>query len=344
MIPRPKQQDWQIGVIGTGGISESHLKAYATEGWHVAALWNRTKTTAEDKRDRLARAARVEDDWRQILADPVIDIVDITLHPEHRTPIVEAALKAGKHVLSQKPFVTDLDRGKALAAMADDKGVKLAVNQNGRWAPHFQYIREAVRGGRIGTLLSAHARVHWNHLWTAGTPFDDLPDLILYDFGVHWFDFLASLAGDRLLSVSATATHGAGQKNKTAMLAQALIRLDGGQASLAFDGLTEHGSVDDTTVTGTKGMLRASGPDLNTQTVTLTTETERTTPELQGQWFDDGFRGTINELMCAIEEGRAPENNARDNLLSLALTFAAVASRHEEREVKVGEIRRLRAE
>ncbi|MEM9435684.1 MAG: Gfo/Idh/MocA family oxidoreductase [Pseudomonadota bacterium] len=342
-MPKPKRSDWQIGVIGTGGITESHLKAYATEGWHVAALWNRTHATAEEKRDRLAPRARVEEDWHQILADPAIDIVDITLHPEHRTPIVEAALKAGKHVLSQKPFVTDLDRGEELVAMAEDKGVKLAVNQNGRWAPHFQHIREATRAGRIGTLLSAHARVHWNHLWTAGTPFDDLPDLILYDFGVHWFDFVASLAGDRLQAVSATATHGRLQKNKTAMLAQALIRLDGGQASLAFDGLTEYGSVDDTTVTGTKGTLRATGPDLNTQSVTLTTAAGTETPQLEGQWFDDGFRGTMNELMCAIEEDRTPENNAHDNLLSLALTFAAVASRHEGREVKVGEVRRLKS-
>ncbi|MEM8591304.1 MAG: Gfo/Idh/MocA family oxidoreductase [Pseudomonadota bacterium] len=341
MIPRPKREDWQIGVIGTGGITESHLKAYATESWHVAALWNRTRTTAEDKRDRLAPGARVEGDWHQILADPAIDIVDITLHPEHRTPIVEAALKAGKHVLSQKPFVTDLGQGEALANLADEKGVKLAVNQNGRWAPNFQYIREAVRAGRIGTLNSAHARVHWDHSWTAGTPFDDLEDLILYDFGVHWFDFIASLAGDRIKAVTATATHGAGQKNKTAMLAQALIRLDGGQASLVFDGLAQHGFVDDTTVTGTDGTLRATGPDLNTQTVTLTNAEGTVAPELKGQWFDDGFRGTMNELMCAIEEDRPPENNARDNLQSLALTFAAVASRHERREVDVGEIRKL---
>ena len=67
MIPSPHRKDWQIGVIGTGGISESHLKAYATDGWNVAALWNRTHETAKAKRNELAPNARVENDWQQIL-------------------------------------------------------------------------------------------------------------------------------------------------------------------------------------------------------------------------------------------------------------------------------------
>lgn len=341
MIPVPKRKDWQIGVIGTGGISNSHLNAYATDGWQVGALWNRTSETAEAKRDALAPTARVEEDWQQILADPAIDIVDITLHPEHRTPIIEAALKAGKHVLSQKPFVTDLDTGERLVALAEEMGVKLAVNQNARYAPHFQYMREAVRSGKIGTLSSVHARVHWDHSWTAGTPFDDLDDLILYDFGVHWFDFVTSVAGDCVQSVMATAAYATGQANRTPLLAQAQVRLDGGQASLVFDGFTRHGPLDETTITGSDGTLHSKGPDVNAQAVTLTTAQGNHTPKLTGQWFDDGFRGTMAELMCAIEEDRDPLNGARENLASLALTFAAVHSRQEGSEVEVGSVRAL---
>lgn len=341
MIPEPRRKDWQIGVIGTGGISDSHLKAYASGGWSVAALWNRTHATAEAKRDVYAPDARIEDDWQQILADPSIDIVDITLHPEHRAPIMEAALKAGKHVLSQKPFVTDLDTGDRLVALADDMGVKLAVNQNGRFAPHFQFMRDAVRAGKIGTLSSVHARVHWDHSWTAGTPFDDLDDLLLYDFGVHWFDFVASVTGDRVQTVLATSAHAAGQANRTPLLAQALIRLDHGQASLAFDGFTRHGPVDVTTITGSQGTLHSTGLDLNDQRVTLSTADGVETPTLVGRWFDVGFRGTMAELMCAVEEDREPLNGARENLACLALTFAAVRSRQDNTEVEVGSVRAL---
>ena len=72
-------------------------------------------------------------------------MLDIATHPPDRVPLIKAALNARKHVLSQKPFVLDFDTGEKLADLADKKGVKLAVNQNGRWAPHFSYIRHAVQ-------------------------------------------------------------------------------------------------------------------------------------------------------------------------------------------------------
>ncbi|MEM1287112.1 MAG: Gfo/Idh/MocA family oxidoreductase [Pseudomonadota bacterium] len=339
--PIPQRTDWKIGMIGTGGISKNHLNAYRAAGWEVAAMWNRTKATAEERRADYVPNARVEDHWQAILDDDEIDIVDITLHPEHRVPIVETALKAGKHVLSQKPFVTDLDVGENLIALARDNGVQLAVNQNGRWAPHLAYMRQAVSGGHIGSMLSAHTRVHWDHSWTAGTPFDELDDLILYDFGVHWFDFVSSLVGDRVQAVFATSVHAEGQSNRVPMMAQAVVRLDGGQASLVFDGAVRQGVLDETFVAGTKGTLHSLGPDLNQQKLTFTNAADKCEPTLQGQWLDDGFRGTMGELMCAIESHREPLNGATANLRSLALTFAAVESRKTGKEVSVGSVRRL---
>jgi predicted dehydrogenase len=337
--PMPKTYRPRIGMIGTGGISGSHLDAYRTAGWEVAALWNRTRSKAEAKAAEYCPAARIEDDWQAMLTDSEIDVIDVTLHPEHRTPIIEAALKAGKHVLSQKPFVTDLDVGEDLVKLADDKGVKLAVNQNGRWAPHKAWMREAVRAGLIGEVISAHVSLHWNHGWTAGTPFDAIEDLVLYDFGVHWFDFVASLTGTRAQSVFATASHASGQANKVPLLAQALVRLDGGQASVVFDGGAPHGPRDTTFVAGTSGSLVADGPDLSAQTVALTTAEGIARPLLEGQWFNDGFRGTMGELLCAVEEAREPSNSARGNLFSLALAFAAVRSRVTGQEVEVGAAR-----
>jgi hypothetical protein len=47
---------------------------------------------------------------------------------------------------------------------------------------------------------------------------------------------------------------------------------------------------------------------------------------LEGTWFTSGFQGAMGELLCAIEDGREPTNGARENLDSLALCFAALAS------------------
>lgn len=339
--PMPRQYRPRIGVIGAGGIVSAHLDAYRTAGWDVAAICNRTRAKAEAKAAEFAPQARVTDRWEEVLADPSIDVVDITPHPADRLPLIEAALRAGKHVLSQKPFVLDLDQGQRLVALARDRGVKLAVNQNGRWAPHLAWMREAVRAGLIGDVISTHISIHWNHGWIAGTPFERIQDLILYDFGIHWFDFLRSATGNRARRVMATGAFATGQTAKAALLAQVLVELDGGQASLVFDGATPHGPRDTTFIAGTRGSLRSDGPDLGQQSVTLTTGAGIARPQLQGTWFNDGFRGAMGALLVAIEDDTEPANGAAENLDSLALAFAAIQARRTGQPVPVGAVRAL---
>ena len=338
--PLPRSYRPRIGLIGAGGIASAHLEAYRTAGWEVAAICNRTRGKAEALAQTYAPKARVTDRFEEVLADPSIDVLDITPHPADRLPLMEAALKAGKHVLSQKPFVLDLAEGQRLVKLARDKGVKLAVNQNGRWAPHLSWMREAVRAGLVGEVISAHIAIHWNHGWIAGTPFERIEDLILYDFGIHWFDFLTSIVPNPE-SVVATTRRAAGQKAAIPLLAQALVRIPGGQASLVFDGGVPFGASDATYIGGTLGSLHSLGPDLGRQSVTLTNAEGKARPDLQGTWFNDGFRGAMGALLVAVEDDTEPANGAAENLRSLALAFAAIQSRRSGREVAVGSVTRV---
>ena len=86
-------------------------------------------------------------DYREVFARDDIEVVDLAAHPEQRAGMFEGAIDAGKHILSQKPFVTDLDFGMRIVEKAERKGVRLAVNQNGRWAPHWSWIRQAIAAG-----------------------------------------------------------------------------------------------------------------------------------------------------------------------------------------------------
>lgn len=339
--PAPRHYRPRIGVIGAGGIVSAHLDAYRTAGWEVAAICNRTLSKASAKAAEFAPKARVTDRWQDVIDDPSIDVVDITPHPADRLPLLEAALSAGKHVLSQKPFVLDLAEGQRLVDLAREKGVKLAVNQNGRWAPHLSWMREAVRAGLVGDVVGAHVAIHWNHGWIAGTPFERIEDLILYDFGIHWFDFLRSVTGRRVTGVFATGSFASGQTAKAPLAAQVLLRLDGGQASLVFDGATSFGPRDATYIAGTKGSLSSEGPDLGRQSVTLTTAEGIARPDLSGTWFNDGFRGAMGALLVAIETDTEPANGAAENLDSLALAFAAIQSRRTGAEVRPGAATRL---
>jgi predicted dehydrogenase len=340
----PKSYRPPIGMIACGGITEIHLKAYKKAGYNIVALCDLIPERARKRQKQFYPDAFVTTDYRELLQRDDIKVVDIATHPPERVVLIEDALRAGKHVLSQKPFVLDLDVGERLVALAAQSGRKLAVNQNGRWAPHFSYIRQAVRAGLIGDILSLHQAVHWDHTWTIGTPFENIFDLVFYDFGIHWFDFTSHLLTDRkLLRVSASRSRALGQTARPPMLAQAMLEFEGGQASLVFDAHIRYGMADTTYIGGTQGTLHSQGPNLSQQTLTLYTADGIATPRLKGNWFPDGFRGTMGELLCSIEEDREPINNARENLRSLALCFAAIASATEGVPKVPGEVRRLPA-
>jgi predicted dehydrogenase len=341
----PETDDPNVALIGTGGISESHLDAYTAAGYSVVALCNRTRQKAVDRNEEYGLDAGVYTDYEDVLAREDVDVVDVLAHPRDRLPILEDAIRAGKHVLSQKPFVLDLDDGERLVELADEHGVKLAVNQNGRWAPHWSYARQAIDEGLIGEPHGVRLAVDWDHNWIADTEINGIEHAILYDFAVHWFDILTCFVGDREPErVHASSASSPSQHADPPLLGQAIVEYDRAQASLYFDADTKLGPEDRTVVSGTEGTIRSEGPDLEEQEVTLYTEDGYATPDLEGTWFPDGFHGTMAELLSAVEADREPSNSGRNNLRTLELCYAAVASA-EDHEPKIpGEVRTMRGE
>jgi predicted dehydrogenase len=337
--PRPTRRH-PIALVGAGGISFAHLDAYRTHGFHVAAILSRDAGKARARRDEFFPEAEVMTDYAALLLRPDIAVVDLTPHPDERVPLIEQALRAGKHVLSQKPFVNDLDTGERLCALADVHGVQLAVNQNGRWSPHMAWMRAAVRAGLVGEVLGVHCAVHWDHRWIRGTPFEAMEDVILFDFGVHWFDFVTSITRRMADRVQAQAIRAPVTGIARPMMASALLDFGTAQGTLIFDAATPFGPQDTTYVAGSAGSLVSTGPDLGNQSVALYTGAGVARPKLEGKWFNDGFAGAMGALLVAVEQGTEPENSARGNLVSLANTFAALASVRHGGAVVPGTARR----
>lgn len=336
--PQPKGRH-RIALVGAGGISFAHLDAYRAYGFDVAAIMSRDIAKARARAAEFFPDAMVTADYAAVLARDDITVIDLTPHPDERVHLIEAALTAGKHVLSQKPFVTDLDLGERLCALAEGRGLHLAVNQNGRWAPHMAWMRAAVRAGLIGDVTGVHCSLHWDHTWVKGTPFENEDDLVLFDFGVHWFDFVTSITGRLAARVQAQSVEAPAAGVRPPMLATAMLDFSAAQASIVLDAATPHGPQDSTYIAGMKGSLLSTGPDLGNQQVTLYTAAGAARPALQGQWFNDGFAGAMGELLCAIEEGREAENGARSNLMSLANCFAALQAAREGRPIVPGTAR-----
>jgi predicted dehydrogenase len=338
----PRRTNPPIALVGCGGITSWHLKAYRAAGYKVVALCDLDAERAEARRKEFYPKASVYTDYRDVLKRDDVEVVDVATHPHERLDVIEKALKAGKHVLSQKPFVLDLATGERLADLAEKKGLRLAVNQNGRWAPHFSYIRAAVAEGHLGDLMAAHFAVHWDHSWVAGTPFENISNLILYDFAIHWFDLITCLMGSQKpRQVFATVSRTVTQAVEPPLLAQAVIEYDNAQASVVFDAETRHGCWETAYVAGSTGSIRSEGRNSRNQRVTFFDESTSYRPKLEGTWFPDGFHGAMGELLCAIEEKREPSHSARNNLESLALCFAAVASAEKGKPMVPGSVRKM---
>ncbi len=339
--PMPRRLSRPIGLIGCGGISESHLKAYKKMGLNVVAMCDLIEERAQNRAQAFYPDADVYTDYKQLLKRDDIEVVDIATHPQDREYLIPAALKAGKHVLSQKPFVLDLNKGRKFAELAEKMGVILAVNQNGRWSPHWSWVRNAIHKNKIGKVDAVHLNCHWSHDWIADSHFNRVHHIVLYDYAIHWFDALASFMPEsQAVRVTANLSHATVQRATPSLLGQVLVEFDHGHASLVFDGAVNYGGKDDGYITGSKGTLQYDAAGLTGHQVQLVTKRGKAIPELQGQWFEEGFMGSMGELLCAIEQKRQPLNNPIDNLRGLAICFAAVVSAQTGKTQTVGKVRK----
>ncbi|MEO0448443.1 MAG: Gfo/Idh/MocA family oxidoreductase [Verrucomicrobiota bacterium] len=329
-LPTPRRpQDIPIALIGAGNISEFHLRAYQSAGFAVKTIASRTLAKAEQRRDEFFPQAQATTHLDEVFSDPDVQIVDLTPHPAERLPLIEQALQAGKHVLSQKPLVTDLSEGRRLAQLAEEHHVHLAVNQNGRWAPHFRTLRAAIQSGLIGRVRSVDVQLQWDQTWVAGNPhFEAIHHLVLFDFGIHWFDIChCFLEGHSPQTLSAVTTQFPEQAFGPPALASTWIAYEDAQVRLCFNAHTQHGTEDVTTIVGERGTLRSRGPGLNDQSdIDLFLPEGQARIPLSGSWFEDGFTGAMGELLVALEERRVPDHSAHRVLPSLELCLAALES------------------
>lgn len=333
----------KIGLIGCGGISQYHLQAAQSFGVEVVAMADISREAAEKRRDAYFPDAEVFTDHRELLAREDVTVVEIATHTAVRVGQIRDALEAGKHVLSQKPFTFDLDEGEALVALAEEKGVRLGVNQNGRWSPQFAAILAGVKSGLLGEIHSLDMVMAWDHTFTRGTPFEDLHHLILSDFAIHYFDVVANVFGDReATGVFANAVKAPRQDMKPPMIANAVLNFGTGLATLGFSAYETQSQKEFLCCVGSKGTLRALGRINRIAEMEFANNEGSVTFPLEGQWFPDGFRGTLGEFLRAIEEGREPTISGRNNLKSLELCFAALESADSGRAIVPGEVRKGR--
>lgn len=144
-----------VGMIGVGDLTlKQHLPNVQRCDWLRADMLCDLKAERLEQGLALASGARATTDYREVLADPGIDLVVVALAPERHAPIAIEALRAGKHVYVEKPLAEDVATAMRVAEVARKAGRHIAVGFNRRFAPAYRDAYSLVSRDRGPLMLT----------------------------------------------------------------------------------------------------------------------------------------------------------------------------------------------
>jgi predicted dehydrogenase len=357
-LPRmPRKKDLGIGCVGAGFIMDDcHLVAYRAAGFWPVAIASRSPQHAADVARRHA-IPTVHSDYRSLLSDPRVEVVDIAVPPDVQIDVVREAVRHADHIkgiLAQKPLGVSYAQAKEIVDLCGTAGITLAVNQNMRYDQSIRALKCLLTRGELGTPVLAtiemRAIPHW-------MPWQERQGWVtLRIMSIHHLDAMRFLFGDParvIASVRPDPRTAKAFAHEDGVCLYILEYEDGLRAAAWDDvwaGPAREGAAADMgirwRVEGTDGMARGTigWPDYPRRTPSTL---EWTTVRAAGQWFKptwteawfpDAFVGPMAQLLCAMEDGTEPEISGVDNLNTMALVDACYISVREHRAVSPSEV------
>jgi len=199
-----------IGIVGVGGISDAHLAAYSalTAQADVVALCDIIPERAQGKAEAVVtnlgqhagaqRQATAYTDYRALIADPAVQMVDICLPTDLHAEVAVAALEGGKHVLCEKPMALTVAQCDRMIAAARASGGLLMIAQCIRFWPEYAYVKALAESGQYGEITSAlFSRLSAPPSWSPDSWYLQAARSggAVQDLHVHDVDFLLYLLG-----------------------------------------------------------------------------------------------------------------------------------------------------
>lgn len=204
-----------VGIIGAGGISECHTEGYKNIG-------NVKVTAVCDINEQRAKAyakkydiPHVFTDYREMLKMDELDAVSVTTWNNGHAPISIAALKAGKHVLCEKPLAMNAMEAQQMVDTAKETGKLLMVGFVRRFEDNVKYLKKSIESGRLGRVY--YVKAGYIRKW--GNPGGWFSDKKrsgggpVIDLGVHVIDLVRYINGKpKAVSVMASTFNYLGMK------------------------------------------------------------------------------------------------------------------------------------
>jgi predicted dehydrogenase len=337
----------RVAIVGAGAIVDlAHLPAYRAGGLDVAGILDLDAERAAVVAARHG-VPRVYRDVDELLADDDIEVVDVAVPGPAQPAIVERALRAGRHVLGQKPFAPDAATGRALADLADELGLGLAVNQQLRFDEGVAAAHAMARRGWLGDLyrLVIDVRIHTD--WAAWPWLLTAPRLEIANHSIHYHDVVRWFLGE-----PRTVYCTAGRVPR-----QAAVGETSTISTYTFDsGARAHVHSDHTAprrapratfeITGTTGTVRGTfglladyprgGPDALEVRSDVFDDDDWLTYPVTHRWLPDAFLGPMASLLDFVAGGIEPLTSARDNVGTLEVVDALYRSQASGDAQQVG--------
>ena len=323
-----------VGVIGAGGIAQSHMNAiHGNSNIRLAAAMDIDAKKAEAAAEKYG--ARAYTNLDDLLKDPEVEAVHVcTPHSFHGDQVVAAA-EAGKHVIVEKPMALTLQECDQMIEACEAAGKVLMVGQVMRYYPVNRKIKEMISQGAIGKV--GHMMRRRYSYFDTTKPDSRYPkwylDLeiggicVLYCFGPHEYDILHWYLDSPVIEVYARGTESTdlykGQKDSyTALMTHA-----NGAVSVLSQSVVCHTGAHDQYIIGSKGSMMLSGQKL------LMNGSEVAIEGTSG----GGMTNQIREFADCCLEGREPDASGRSVRHTMAVIEAAKQSAERGESVQVAE-------
>lgn len=274
--------------------------------------------------------ASVEPALDAVAADAMLITAALPAH----APAARAALEAGLDVLTEKPFATTLAEAREVAELAEVRGRTLMVSQNYRFFPAVRAVAELVRSGDLGAVGGVEIDFRRRSVYSPerGRAHRAYEQPLLSDMSIHHFDLLRLILGGEAREISCHAWNPPWSDFDGPAAAFATILFDGG-VPVSYRG-TWLSEGEPTPWSGEwrmemeRGEVRWTSRGEQNQAGRVTVSGHGQTPrDLE---LDTSIRmdrhGSLHEFVSAVSEGRRPESSGRENLGTVALMEAAVAS------------------
>lgn len=327
----------RVAIIGLGMASTPHARSLSDlrDTVEVAAIFS----PSLQRREAFAATwgFPTVDSIEAIFADSSIAAVLLLTPPNTHLELVQRAAKAHKNILLEKPLDISLERSELLVKTAEEADVKLAVVLQNRFRPTCERLSALIAEGRIGTIVSASARIN---NWRPQSYYDQ-PGRgtrsrdgggVLLTQAIHTLDLLVAFAGVPT-EVKAFCTTSPVHRMETEDLAMAAIRFAGGaMGSITATTCAYPGFPDAIDIIGTKGTGRLEGGQLKARfhdgrEVSLADGTTGNGAGADPMAFShDYHRAVLADFFEAVASGRAPRVSGREALKVHALIAGILQS------------------